>query len=142
MELFYILACSKLFKKCYTTFSETVSWDIANDKCSYRNEHLVTITSRNEMNYLQYLLRNQTSMTLKNDKKLHGAHIGNYFVYIKRWANSMIMILIDMVQFQDLLQRVFKYELYIVEYCRKHEEMNTNVSFTVIPTTFLEIRSL
>jgi hypothetical protein len=78
-----------LFQKCYTVLSEEVSWDTAYTNCSGRNEHLVTIASRTEMKYIQYLLRHQlfnkknTTLKDKVDKqKVFGAHIGNSFLSI------------------------------------------------------------
>ncbi|XP_060594737.1 uncharacterized protein LOC132749073 [Ruditapes philippinarum] len=79
-------ACSGLFRKCYTVISEEVSWDIANSKCRTRSEHLVTITSRKEMKYLQYLLRNalyNINQRRGKDNKLQGAHIG-----LRRFTNK------------------------------------------------------
>jgi hypothetical protein len=36
-----------------------MSWNNASNKCLERNEHLVTITSKKEMTYIQFLLRSQ-----------------------------------------------------------------------------------
>jgi hypothetical protein len=77
------MSCSGLFGKCYTVFYEKVSWDIANRKCRKRSEYLVTIASRMEMNYIQYLLRIELYDVFpawyRNTKNvLHGAHIGNF----------------------------------------------------------------
>jgi hypothetical protein len=80
MCFFQISACSWFFRKCYTVFYEHVSWDIAKTKCHNDNEHLVTLASKKEMNYVQYLLRSvlykQKEDTDK--RKLHRAHIGNF----------------------------------------------------------------
>ncbi|XP_060587166.1 uncharacterized protein LOC132742717, partial [Ruditapes philippinarum] len=77
-----VYACSERFRKCYTVFSKEVSWDIANTECIEHNEHLVTVTSSNEMNYVQYLLRSrlyQQNRTEENEaadkQKFLGAHI-------------------------------------------------------------------
>jgi hypothetical protein len=83
VKCIYIKACSEHFRKCYTVLSKEVSWDIANTECIKRNEHLVTVTSRNEMNYVQYLLRSrlyQQNRTEENEaadkQKFLRAHIG------------------------------------------------------------------
>ncbi|XP_060552414.1 uncharacterized protein LOC132713751 [Ruditapes philippinarum] len=74
--------CSRLFRKCYTVLSEEVSWNIANTTCRKRNEYLVTILSKKEMNYVQYLLRSalyqqmETSEDGADKRNVHTAHIG------------------------------------------------------------------
>jgi hypothetical protein len=75
------------FQKCYTVLSEEVPWNTAYAKCRERNEHLVTIASRKEMKYIQYLLRHQLydkKNTTRKDKldkqEVFGAHIGNSFL--------------------------------------------------------------
>ncbi|XP_060584930.1 uncharacterized protein LOC132740897 [Ruditapes philippinarum] len=76
-----LISCSGLLRKCYTVFHDGVSWDIANRKCRQRSEHLVTIASRMEMNYIQYLLRFQlydhySAWYRRRYNKPYGAHIG------------------------------------------------------------------
>jgi hypothetical protein len=76
-----ILACSWFFRKCYSVFFEIkkVSWDIAKTKCHNYNKHLVTIASKKEMNYVQYLLRSLLYIQKEDADELPRAHIGNFF---------------------------------------------------------------
>ncbi|XP_060602432.1 uncharacterized protein LOC132755562 isoform X2 [Ruditapes philippinarum] len=96
-----VYACSGHFRKCYTVLSKEVSWDIANTECIKRNEHLVTVTSRNEMNYVQYLLRSrllvyQQNRTEENEaadkQKFLRAHIGLKRVKDKQRRTDFIWI--------------------------------------------------
>ncbi|XP_060566219.1 uncharacterized protein LOC132725148 [Ruditapes philippinarum] len=80
-----ISACSMVFRKCYTVFDGRDSWDSANRHCNNGNEHLVTIASRKEMNYVQYLLRSLAfrisyiNISDADNPYWNGAHIGNFF---------------------------------------------------------------
>jgi hypothetical protein len=99
--LFLSLACARFSKKCYSIFSEKVSWNNASNKCLESNEHLVTITSRKEMAYIQFLLRSQLykqRAMLKhgvNEQIKPGAFIGKSLLKnVMFFFNHFIIILI------------------------------------------------
>ncbi|XP_060596877.1 low-density lipoprotein receptor-related protein 2-like [Ruditapes philippinarum] len=74
-------ACSKIFRKCYTIFHSSLSWYEARSVCWERNEHLITIQSQKELQYINYLLREQRYVDQRNDiydskHKSFKAHIG------------------------------------------------------------------
>ncbi|XP_053389711.1 uncharacterized protein LOC123562081 [Mercenaria mercenaria] len=73
-------ACSRAFKKCYNLFSAMSSWTEANSVCLELYQHLVTVHSRSELQYIHYLLRGQRYKDIRtgseNQDESFRAHIG------------------------------------------------------------------
>ncbi|XP_060599637.1 C-type lectin domain family 17, member A-like, partial [Ruditapes philippinarum] len=100
--------CSWFFRKCYTVSYEKVSWDTAQTKClNDDNKHLVTIASKKEMNYVQYLLRSVLYMQKEgtDERKLHGAHIGLRRVKDRQMRMNFIWINNNNVTFSEWKRR-------------------------------------
>ncbi|XP_060577187.1 uncharacterized protein LOC132734464 [Ruditapes philippinarum] len=73
--------CSQKFKKCYKIFSSSMSWYQAGSVCGEYDQLLVTIQSPKELQYINYLLREQRYVDRRaemSDSKdsSYKAHIG------------------------------------------------------------------
>ncbi|XP_060596238.1 uncharacterized protein LOC132750277 [Ruditapes philippinarum] len=73
--------CSQKFKKCYNIFSSSMSWKQAGSVCGEYDQFLVTIQSPKELQYINYLLREQRYVDRRaeiSDSKgsSYKAHIG------------------------------------------------------------------
>ncbi|XP_060607617.1 uncharacterized protein LOC132759785 isoform X2 [Ruditapes philippinarum] len=73
--------CSQKFKKCYKIFSSSMSWSKAGSVCGKYDQCLVTIQSPKELQYINYLLRDQRYVDRRaeiSDSKgsSYKAHIG------------------------------------------------------------------
>ncbi|XP_060605360.1 low-density lipoprotein receptor-related protein 2-like isoform X2 [Ruditapes philippinarum] len=106
-KMFSSESCSWFFRKCYTVLYKSVSWDIAQTECLNENKHLVTIASKKEMNYVQYLLRSLLYMQKigADERKLHGAHIGLRRVKDRQMRMNFIWVNNNNVTFSDWKRR-------------------------------------
>ncbi|XP_053405246.1 uncharacterized protein LOC123523149 isoform X2 [Mercenaria mercenaria] len=75
----YSIACSETYMRCYTVYpcNEPTNWDYANKHCKTNNLRLVSVQSKYEMKYINYVLRDflyNSGWVL--EKVNYTAHIG------------------------------------------------------------------
>lgn len=91
----YFTVCSRTFRKCYHIVFFLETWAYASETCIKRRQTLVSVHSQEEMNFINYLLRDVRYHTFYGNVEGHAydtsysAHIGE-FPY--RGLNSKLVI--------------------------------------------------
>ncbi|XP_053380169.1 uncharacterized protein LOC123556058 [Mercenaria mercenaria] len=90
-EGYFTKVCSKTFMRCYSVFSlwNARSWDLANNYCKRRGLRLVSVQSKYEMQYINYVLRDRMYIEKKFDKN-PTAYIGLRYYNDKKGEKKYI----------------------------------------------------